>query len=219
MPTPTQQLLSQTIYATDGVTSDWNFSFADGYIDASHVKAYYTDTSDIRTELTTFTLSGPYQIHTTFVLPAGLVLTIYRDTPKTAPIVDFTDGSGLTEIALDTNARQAVMLAAEAADANVNTSTAGASASAGAAAASALSASNSAVSAQGSATSAAASAIAAATGGAVGAGGDKVFFQNSNTINNSYTIPAGFNAGTFGPVALAPGVEVTIPSGSTWTII
>ena len=136
MPTPTQQLLSQTIYTTDGLTSDWNFSFAGGYLDASHVKAYYTDSLGARTDVLAFTLSGPYQLHTTYVLPAGLMLVIYRDTPKTAPIVDFTDGSGLTELALDTNARQAIMLAAEAADANVNTSTIGAAASAGAAAAS-----------------------------------------------------------------------------------
>jgi hypothetical protein len=225
MPTPTQQLISQTIYTTDGLTSDWNFSFAGGYIDASHVKAYYLDSSDVRTDVLAFTLSGPYQLHTTYVLPAGLLLVIYRDTPKTAPIVDFTDGSGLTELALDTNARQAVMLAAEAADANVNTSTIGASASAGAAAASALAASNSAISAQGSATSATSSAIAAAAsaaeaaGAASGAGGDKAFFQNGNTINNSYTIQTGFNAGTFGPVTVAPGVVVTTPSGSTWTIV
>jgi len=225
MPSPTQQLLSQTIYATDGLTSDWNFSFADGYLDVSHVKAYYLDSGDVRTELTTFTLSGPYQIHTASPLPAGLRLVIYRDTPKTAPLVNFTDGSGLTELALDTNARQAVMLAAEAADSSVNSTTITATQAAGQAAASALAAGLSATAASGSAGSANASAVAAAASAAEaiaaagGAGGDRVFIQNGQTVNNSYTIPTGLNAGSFGPIAIAPGVVVTVPSGSVWTIV
>jgi hypothetical protein len=56
-------------------------------------------------------------------------------------------------------------------------------------------------------------------GGATGAGGDQIFYQNGQTVNNSYTITSGTNAGTFGPVTVASGVTVTVPSGSVWSIV
>ena len=56
-------------------------------------------------------------------------------------------------------------------------------------------------------------------GGATGGGGDQSFYLNSTTINNSYSIPSGQNAGTFGPVSVASGAVVTVPSGSTWTVV
>ena len=56
-------------------------------------------------------------------------------------------------------------------------------------------------------------------GGATGAGGDQIFYQNGQTVNNSYTITAGTNAGTFGPVSVAGGVTVTVPTGSVWSIV
>lgn len=123
MPTPTEQLLSRTVYATDGGTTVWDFSFADGYLDPSHVNAYTTDAIGARTDITVLPamLIGEFQLEITPALAADLELTIYRDTPKDAPLVDFTDESGFSEIALDTNARQAVMIAAEAID-TVNTS-------------------------------------------------------------------------------------------------
>ena len=45
------------------------------------------------------------------------------------------------------------------------------------------------------------------------------FWENNTTIDASYVITAGKNAGTFGPVTIADGVTVTIPDGSTWTVI
>lgn len=45
------------------------------------------------------------------------------------------------------------------------------------------------------------------------------FWENNTTISSSYSITAGKNAGTFGPVTIADGVTVTIPDGSTWTIV
>lgn len=118
MPTPTEQLLSRTVYATDGSTVNWDFSFASGYLDPSHVKAYTTDSLGARTDIvvTLPMLIGEFQLQITPALAAGLELTIYRDTPKNAPLVDFTDESGFSEISLDTNAKQAVMVAAEAID-------------------------------------------------------------------------------------------------------
>lgn len=55
-------------------------------------------------------------------------------------------------------------------------------------------------------------------GGATGAGTDKIFWENGQTVTGNYTISSGFNAGTFGPVTINSGVVVTVPSGSVWTI-
>jgi len=56
-------------------------------------------------------------------------------------------------------------------------------------------------------------------GGAQGGGSDEVFFENDKTITTSYSITNGKNAMTAGPVTIASGVTVTIPSGSTWSVI
>lgn len=55
--------------------------------------------------------------------------------------------------------------------------------------------------------------------GATGGGGDQVFYLNDQTVSASYSIPAGKNAGTFGPVTIASGVTVEIPTSSVWTIV
>ena len=60
---------------------------------------------------------------------------------------------------------------------------------------------------------------AAAAAGATGGGTDKVFWENDQTVTTSYTITAGKNAGTFGPISVNSGVTVTVPSGSTWSIV
>ena len=52
-----------------------------------------------------------------------------------------------------------------------------------------------------------------------GGGTDKVFWVNENSIDTSYTIPDGKNAGTFGPVTIADGVTVEVGDEETWTII
>ncbi len=57
------------------------------------------------------------------------------------------------------------------------------------------------------------------SGGATGGGNDKVFWENDTVITTSYTITAGKNAMTAGPVTINNGVTVTVPNGSTWTII
>lgn len=56
-------------------------------------------------------------------------------------------------------------------------------------------------------------------GGATGGGSDAVFIENDQTVTTNYTITAGKNAGTFGPVSIDSGVTVTVPSGSVWTVI
>ena len=61
--------------------------------------------------------------------------------------------------------------------------------------------------------------IAGGGGGAVGAGTDKVFYENDQTVTQSYTISAGKNAMVAGPLAVASGQTITIPSGSELTIV
>ena len=56
-------------------------------------------------------------------------------------------------------------------------------------------------------------------GGATGAGTDAIFFLNGQTVNSSYTIPVSQNAGSFGPITIASGVVVTVPSGGVWTVV
>lgn len=55
--------------------------------------------------------------------------------------------------------------------------------------------------------------------GAVGAVGNYAFFENDVAITGDYTITAGKNAITAGPVDVANGVEVTVPTGSEWSIV
>lgn len=57
------------------------------------------------------------------------------------------------------------------------------------------------------------------SGGAMGNGGNKVFFENDTTVTSDYEITTGKNAMSAGPLTINPGVTVTIPSGSDWTIV
>ena len=56
-------------------------------------------------------------------------------------------------------------------------------------------------------------------GGATGGGTDQIFYLNGQTVTTNYDIPSGQNAGTFGPVTINSGAVVTVPSGSTWSIV
>jgi len=54
-------------------------------------------------------------------------------------------------------------------------------------------------------------------GGGASAGG--AIYEVSQTISADYTITAGTNGLSAGPITIDDGVTVTIPSGSTWTIV
>lgn len=54
---------------------------------------------------------------------------------------------------------------------------------------------------------------------AKGGGTDQVFFETDKTINTSYTITTNKNAITAGPITVADGVTVSVPDGSTWTVV
>jgi hypothetical protein len=61
--------------------------------------------------------------------------------------------------------------------------------------------------------------VVAITGGATGGGGDQVFVQNGVTVTTSYTLTAGFNAESVGPITINSGATVTVPSGQRWMIL
>ena len=61
--------------------------------------------------------------------------------------------------------------------------------------------------------------VAISGGGAVGTGTDSVFYENDQTVTLDYSIGAGKNAMSAGPIAIAASKTVTIPSGSEWTIV
>lgn len=42
---------------------------------------------------------------------------------------------------------------------------------------------------------------------------------NATTVSTSYSIPSGYNGLSAGPISVATGVTVTIPTGSTWSIV
>ena len=55
--------------------------------------------------------------------------------------------------------------------------------------------------------------------GVASAVADGCIYENSQTISNNYTITTNKNALSAGPITVANGVTLTIPSGSTYTIV
>lgn len=56
-------------------------------------------------------------------------------------------------------------------------------------------------------------------GGATGGGSDEIFVENGQTVTTNYTITTNKNAMSAGPISVNSGVVVTVPSGSTWTVV
>jgi len=55
--------------------------------------------------------------------------------------------------------------------------------------------------------------------GATGGGGDQVFAETNQVVTTDYTLTAGFNALSAGPLSINAGATVTIPTGATWSIV
>jgi hypothetical protein len=57
--------------------------------------------------------------------------------------------------------------------------------------------------------------------GAVGGGNTTAtgLWENAATIAANYTIATGNNAMSAGPIEIDDGVTVTVPDGSTWTVV
>ena len=49
--------------------------------------------------------------------------------------------------------------------------------------------------------------------------GGEGYVENAYTINNSSSVTTGSNALSVGPLTIASGVSVTVPSGSRWVVI
>lgn len=66
---------------------------------------------------------------------------------------------------------------------------------------------------------------ASAVGGAVtvnvtgGGGGAATILESAQTIASNYTLSAGYNGISVGPVTISSGVAVTIPSGAKWLVV
>ena len=52
-----------------------------------------------------------------------------------------------------------------------------------------------------------------------GGTGNVIFYENDQTVTQNYTITSGKNAMSAGPITVNSGVTVTVPTGSTWTIV
>lgn len=109
-------LFATNRFPGDGTTTQFEISFAGGYMDKSHVKAYIEDVeTKVRTEITVTTgmFTGPFTLDLGVFAPVGSNMVLYRDTPKDAPLVDFVNGSRITEANLDKVAQQSVFIGAE----------------------------------------------------------------------------------------------------------
>lgn len=109
------ELYSINTFPGNGSQTNFEISFAGGYISKEHVKAYYRvgigNSIPVPIEWV-----GNNVVRVSPAIPTGATLTVYRDTPKDVPLADFSDGAVLTEESLDINAKQAVFIAAEAQD-------------------------------------------------------------------------------------------------------
>ena len=52
-----------------------------------------------------------------------------------------------------------------------------------------------------------------------GASTNTVFFENDTAVAVNYQITSGKNAMSAGPIQINTGIAVTVPSGSSWTIV
>jgi hypothetical protein len=102
-------------FTGNGTTTTWNLTFAGGFIDRSHVKAYLVNEDGSLDELG-FSWITDTTVSVTPAVAGGQEFVFYRDTPKSAPLVDFNGGSAFTERNLDTLSKQAVFIGAETID-------------------------------------------------------------------------------------------------------
>jgi len=58
-----------------------------------------------------------------------------------------------------------------------------------------------------------------AVGGASGGGLDRVFIENDQNVTTSYSIPNGKNALSIGPINIASGATVNVPTGSRYLVL
>lgn len=187
--------LSINEFPGDGVTTQFEFNFAGGYISRDHVKAYTTDATGVITavDILPGMWVNDYTVDLGVSAPVGGKVRIYRETPRTAPLVNFVDGARITEDSLDLLARQTVLGVAEAFDAGAYATANDLLGAAGAALAAAeLAVANAASSED----AAAASAVAAADSAVVAA-----------TFNPANYVPRAGNVTMTGPLDVPAGAS------------
>ena len=111
-------LLATNRFPGDGATTQYEFTFVGGVLSRSHVKVFQEDSvTAVRTPvpITDANFLNNNTLRNLPVTPIGKNLLILRETPK-PPMVDFTNGSRVTELNLDTAARQGLFVAMEAMD-------------------------------------------------------------------------------------------------------
>ena len=101
--------LSSVLYTADGNTNQFDITFS--YIDSTHVKVFVDNVED-----TNFTFVNTSRIQTSSTPANTKVVKIERQTPTSARLVDFQDGSVLTETDLDKSANQNFFIVQENAD-------------------------------------------------------------------------------------------------------
>ena len=101
--------LSFVLYTANGSTNQFDITFS--YIEQSHIKVFVNNVED-----TNFTFVNSSRIQTSSTPTNGQVVKIERNTPTSARLVDFSDGSVLTESDLDKSANQNFFIAQETTD-------------------------------------------------------------------------------------------------------
>ena len=101
--------LSYNQYTANGSTTQFDLTF--NYIEQSHVKVYIDNVQD-----NSFTWVNASRIQTSSTPSTGAIIKIDRDTPTTSRLVDFQDGSVLSETDLDKSANQNFYVAQEIVD-------------------------------------------------------------------------------------------------------
>ena len=91
--------LSYVLYTANGSTTQFDVTFS--YIEQSHVKVYLNNVED-----TSFTWVNSSRIQTSTTPANTVIVKIERTTPTASRLVDFADGSVLTESDLDKSANQ-----------------------------------------------------------------------------------------------------------------
>ena len=56
-------------------------------------------------------------------------------------------------------------------------------------------------------------------GAPTGGGTEKIFFNNENSVDVDYTIPANTNSVSAGPITIASGITVVVGATSNWVIV
>lgn len=56
-------------------------------------------------------------------------------------------------------------------------------------------------------------------GGGGGASGDGTVYENKQEFTADYTMTAGYNGESVGPMTITSGITITIPMGSRWVVL